>query len=74
MSFKLFFYSGNDKSDQRLKLSELFPLLLAVSGIMDDRDSRIDAIIKEKCTAIHSSLEWRFREAAAVVLSGKKRR
>ena len=53
-----------------LKLSELFPLLsLAVSGIMDDRDSRIDAIIKEKCTAIHPSLEWRFREAAAVVLS-----
>jgi putative methionine-R-sulfoxide reductase with GAF domain len=53
-----------------LKLSEIFPLLsLAVSGIIDDRNSRIDAIIKEKCTAIHSSLEWRFREAASVVLS-----
>jgi hypothetical protein len=46
------------------KLSEVVPLFsMAVNRSMDELEGRIQAFIKEKCTAIHPSVEWRFRKA-----------
>ena len=37
---------------------------MAVQRSVEELDTRIQAIIKEKCTAIHPVVEWRFRKAA----------
>jgi len=48
-----------------LKLREVLPLFsMAVRRSLEELNHRIQAIIKEKCTAIHPSVEWRFRRAA----------
>jgi hypothetical protein len=48
-----------------LLLKHILPFFtLAVKKALDDLDHRIQGIIKEKCTAIHPTVEWRFREAA----------
>ncbi len=48
-----------------LKLREVLPLFsMAVRRSLDELGSRVQAIIKEKCTAIHPAVEWRFRQAA----------
>ncbi|HUO64344.1 MAG TPA: hypothetical protein VMT97_11605 [Terriglobales bacterium] len=45
-------------------LLQILPLFaMAVKRSMDDLDNRIEAVIKEKCTAIHPVVEWRFRRA-----------
>jgi hypothetical protein len=50
------------------KLREVLPLFsMAVQRSMEELNTRIQALIKEKCTAIHPVVEWRFRKA---VLSG----
>jgi hypothetical protein len=47
------------------KLQEVLPLFsMAVNRSMEELEGRIQAFIKEKCTAIHPSVEWRFRKAA----------
>jgi GAF domain-containing protein len=47
-----------------LMLEEVLPLFsMAVKRSMDELNSRIQAFIKEQCTAIHPSVEWRFRKA-----------
>jgi hypothetical protein len=47
-----------------LKLREVLPLFsMAVRRSLDELETRVQAIIKEKCTAIHPSVEWRFRRA-----------
>jgi len=52
-----------------LKLREVLPLFaMAVSRSRSETNNKIQAIIKEKCTAIHPSLEWRFRRAARKLL------
>ena len=50
--------------DQMLikKISPLFAV--AMKRGLDDMNNEVQAIIKEKCTAVHPSVEWRFREAA----------
>jgi hypothetical protein len=49
-------------------LQEVLPLFaMAVQRSMGELNSRIQAVIKEKCTAIHPVVEWRFRKA---VLAG----
>ncbi len=49
---------------QAPKLEEVLPLFsMAVKRSMDELDSRVQAFIKEKCTAIHPVVEWRFRKA-----------
>jgi hypothetical protein len=46
------------------KLQEILPLFsMAVQRSVEELDSRIQAFIKEKCTAIHPAVEWRFRKA-----------
>jgi hypothetical protein len=53
------------------KLEEVLPLFsMAVQRSVEELDTRIQTIIKEKCTAIHPTVEWRFRKA---VLNGLER-
>ena len=48
-----------------VKLQEVLPLFaMAVQRSTDELDTRIQAVIKEQCTAIHPAVEWRFRQAA----------
>jgi hypothetical protein len=50
---------------QMPQLQEVLPLFsMAVKRSMDEFDNRVQAFIKEKCTAIHPVVEWRFRRAA----------
>lgn len=47
-----------------LKLREILPLFsMAVKRSIEEFNSRVQAVIKEKYTAIHPSVEWRFRKA-----------
>ena len=51
------------------RLKDILPLFsIAVKRSMDERNNQIEAIIKEKCTAIHPSVEWRFQLAAKKLL------
>src|SRR5438132_11368512 len=46
------------------KLEEVLPLFsMAVQRSVEELDARVQAFIKEKCTAIHPVVEWRFRKA-----------
>jgi GAF domain len=46
------------------KLYEILPLFaMAVQRSVDELNTRVQAIIKEKCTAIHPTVEWRFRQS-----------
>src|SRR5262249_60472423 len=46
------------------KLEEVLPLFsMAVQRSGEELDARVQAMIKEKCTAIHPVVEWRFRKA-----------
>lgn len=48
-----------------MKLWEILPLFsMALNRGLEELDHRIQGIIKEKCTAIHPSVEWRFQRAA----------
>jgi hypothetical protein len=48
-----------------MKLRDVLPLFsMAIKRSLDELDTRIQAIIKEQCTAIHPAVEWRFRKAA----------
>jgi hypothetical protein len=48
-----------------LKLREVLPLFsMAIKRGMDELNTRVQAVIKEQCTAIHPTVEWRFRHAA----------
>ena len=47
-----------------IKLREVLPLFsMAVRRSLDELEGRVQKVIKEKCTAIHPSVEWRFRRA-----------
>ncbi len=48
-----------------MKLREVLPLFsMAIKRSTEELNTRLQAIIKEQCTAIHPSVEWRFRQAA----------
>lgn len=48
-----------------LKLREVYNLFgLSIARFKDEFDKRIQSVIKEKCTSIHPSIEWKFRDAA----------
>jgi len=52
-------------TSQAPRLQEILPLFaMAVKRSLDELNSRIQASIKERCTAIHPVVEWRFRQAA----------
>ena len=47
------------------QLSPVLPLFaLALNRSLEQLDQRIQTVIKEECTAIHPSVEWRFQQAA----------
>ncbi|MBI2206508.1 MAG: GAF domain-containing protein [Candidatus Rokubacteria bacterium] len=55
---------GDLNPSQLPKLGEVLPLFaVAVQRSMEELNARVQAIIKEKCTAIHPTVEWRFRRA-----------
>ena len=46
-------------------LAEIAPIFsMAIKRTLEEVDHSVQNIIKEKCTAIHPSVEWRFRKAA----------
>jgi hypothetical protein len=46
-------------------LSPVLPLFaVALNRSLEQLDQRIQTVIKEECTAIHPSVEWRFQKAA----------
>jgi hypothetical protein len=46
------------------KLREVLPLFsMAVKRSVEELNSRIQTVINEQCTAIHPTVEWRFRRA-----------
>ncbi len=48
-----------------LSMTQIQPLFsMAVNKALDDLEHQIQSVIKEKCTAVHPSVEWRFRQAA----------
>lgn len=48
-----------------IKLEDLIPLFaMAVKRSLDEVSTRVQAVIKEQCTAVHPAIEWRFRRAA----------
>jgi hypothetical protein len=56
--------AGDLTALQSTKLDEVLPLFsMAVKRSMDELDARVQAFIKERCTAIHPVVEWRFRKA-----------
>ena len=56
---------GDFGPGEELVLNQMLPLFsMALQRSLDEFESRIEALIKEKCTAVHPSVEWRFRKAA----------
>lgn len=50
---------------EQMLAGQMLPLFaLALKRALNELNSQVDSIIKEKCTAVHPSVEWRFRQAA----------
>lgn len=48
-----------------LRISQIQPIFsMALRRAMDDLENKVQRIIKQECTAIHPTVEWRFRGAA----------
>jgi hypothetical protein len=55
------------------KLDDVLPLFsMAVQRSMEELNTRVQAFIKEKCTAIHPTVEWRFRDAVLEMIEGQR--
>jgi len=53
-------------------IKDIIPVFsIALQRTSDELKNKIEATIKEECTAIHPSVEWRFQQAAANLL-GKR--
>jgi hypothetical protein len=56
-----------------LKIKDVIPLLAgALQRTMEETENQIESIIKQKCTAIHPTVEWRFRDAALNMISDQE--
>jgi GAF domain-containing protein len=56
-----------------IRLNQVQPLFaMAVQNALDEMDHQVDAVLKEKCTAIHPAVEWRFRQAAFRYLNQRR--
>jgi GAF domain len=63
--------AGDLNATHLSRLQELLPLFsMAVQRSVEELNNRIQTVINEQCTAIHPSVEWRFRKA---VLNGFER-
>lgn len=46
-------------------VSQILPLFsMALKRALEELNNQVQGVIKEKCTAVHPSVEWRFRKAA----------
>lgn len=64
---------GDLNSMNAIKINEVLPLFsIALQRNIEDIENKVQAIIQEKCTSIHPSVEWRFREAAYNLLEKEK--
>jgi molybdopterin converting factor small subunit len=55
------------------KLDSLLPLFtVAVKRAQDEQETRLEAIVQEKFTSIHSSVSWKFFKAAEKVLNARR--
>src|SRR5205085_58249 len=55
------------------KLAEILPLFaMAVQRSIEEFNTRVQAIIKEKATAIHPTVEWRFRKAVLETIERRR--
>jgi hypothetical protein len=51
--------------EDQMLMNQIIPIFaLAVKRALDETDHQIQSVIKQKCTAVHPSVEWRFHEAA----------
>ena len=56
---------GDLTSMDLMLVKQVAPLFsVALKRGLDEMNNEIQSIIKEKCTAVHPSVEWRFRQAA----------
>jgi len=56
---------GDFGPGEELVLGQILPLFsMALKRSLDELENNVEAVIKEKCTAVHPSVEWRFRKAA----------
>jgi hypothetical protein len=56
---------GEFGPEDAMMMSQIMPLFaLAVKRALDETDHQIHSVIKQKCTAVHPAVEWRFHEAA----------
>lgn len=56
------------------RVNDILPLFsVAIQRSVEERENKIDAIIMEKCTAIHSIVQWRFQEAAKRYLRAQEK-
>ena len=56
-----------------LTLTEILPLFaMGVRRSLDELESRLQAMMKERYTAIHPSVEWRFRQAVLEVMESQR--
>ena len=54
-------------------LAQVLPLFaVALNRSLEQLDQRIQTVIKEECTAIHPSVEWRFQQAALNYIQHKR--
>jgi len=54
-------------------IKDIIPIFsIAVQRTSDELKNKIEATIKEECTAIHPSVEWRFQKAAGNLLAKKE--
>jgi hypothetical protein len=66
-------HPGDMNSINVLSLHEILPLFaMAIRRNLDELNTQVQAVIKEKCTAIHPSVEWRFRRCAFEYLNKQK--
>ncbi|ETR68127.1 MAG: hypothetical protein OMM_10848 [Candidatus Magnetoglobus multicellularis str. Araruama] len=55
---------------EMIKVEEILPLFaMAINRAIEDLDNEVQGIIKEKCTAVHPSVEWKFRKATLNYIS-----
>jgi hypothetical protein len=56
---------GQFGPEDMMLMSQIIPLFaLAVKRALDETDHQIQSVIKQKCTAVHPAVEWRFQDAA----------
>ena len=66
-------HPGRINAVNSLQLHEIFPLFaISISRSMEELNNRVQAIIKQECTAIHPAVEWRFRNAALNLIENSK--